>query len=145
MIEPHRLYSWEFRTTSMQHTRNKNSRISLYEVFLQCVIIGQHDCQVVYTFYCLHRSYTVLCFWLHPFLGAFPKLRKATISFTSVCPSLRMEQIGSHWTDFDETWYLRLFQKPVEKIQITLKSDKNNAYFTWRRFDVFDDISRNSS
>jgi hypothetical protein len=24
-------------------------------------------------------------------------------------PSVRMEQLGSHWTDFDETWYLRRF------------------------------------
>jgi hypothetical protein len=31
------------------------------------------------------------------FLGAFAKLRKATISFAmSVCPFVRMEQIGSH-------------------------------------------------
>jgi hypothetical protein len=37
-------------------------------------------------------------------LGAFEKLRKATISFTmSVCPTVRMEQLGSHGTDFHET------------------------------------------
>jgi hypothetical protein len=47
--------------------------------------------------------------------------------------------------DFDETSYLILFLKYVEKIQISLKSDKNNAYFTWRRFNIFDDISLNSS
>jgi len=32
-------------------------------------------------------------------LGAFAKLRKATISFVM---SVRMEQLGSHWTDFHE-------------------------------------------
>jgi hypothetical protein len=38
------------------------------------------------------------------FLGAFAKLRKATISFVMfVCPSMRMEQLGVHWTDFDAT------------------------------------------
>jgi hypothetical protein len=37
------------------------------------------------------------------FLGAFTKLRKATINFVmSVRLSVRMEQIGSHWTDFQE-------------------------------------------
>ena len=41
------------------------------------------------------------------FLGAFPKLRKATIIFVmSVCLSarlsIRMEQLGSHRTDFHE-------------------------------------------
>jgi hypothetical protein len=37
------------------------------------------------------------------FLGAFAKLRKATISFVmSVHLSVRMEQLGSHLTDFHE-------------------------------------------
>jgi hypothetical protein len=63
----------------------------------------------------------------------------------SVCPYVRMEQLGSHMTDFDETWYLRFLQISVQKIQISLKSDKNNKYFTWRRFNIFDDISLNSS
>jgi hypothetical protein len=47
--------------------------------------------------------------WFHVahFLGAFAKLRKATISFVmsirlSVRPSFSMEQHGSHWTDFHE-------------------------------------------
>jgi hypothetical protein len=35
-----------------------------------------------------------------------------------------MEQLGSHWTDFDEALYLILFRKSVEKIQISLKSEK---------------------
>jgi hypothetical protein len=72
-------------------------------------------------------------------------LRKATISFMSFCPSVRMEQLGSHWTDFDETLYFRRFGKSVQKIQVSLKFDKNNGYFTRRRFDIFDDISLNSS
>jgi hypothetical protein len=42
-------------------------------------------------------------FSLRPILGAFGKLRKAAISFImSVRPSVRMEQFGSHWTDFHE-------------------------------------------
>jgi len=47
------------------------------------------------------------------FLGAFAKLRKVTISFImSIClsvpPSVRMEQLGSHWTDFHEILYLSI-------------------------------------
>ena len=66
-------------------------------------------------------------------LGAFARLRKATISFVmSVClslrPSVHMEQLGSHWTDFDETWYLSFLRKSVEKIQMSLKSDKNTLH-----------------
>jgi len=36
-------------------------------------------------------------------LGAFAKLRKVTISFiVSLCPSVRMEQLASHWKDIRE-------------------------------------------
>jgi hypothetical protein len=40
-----------------------------------------------------------------------------------------MEQPGSHWTDFHKIWYL-IFWKSVEKIQVSLKSGKNNVYFS---------------
>jgi hypothetical protein len=43
------------------------------------------------------------------FLGAFAKLRKATISVAmSVRLSVRME-LDFHWMDFDETWCLSFF------------------------------------
>jgi len=42
-----------------------------------------------------------------------------------------MEQLGSHWTDFHEIWYLGTFRKSVKEIQVSLKSDKNNQYFTY--------------
>jgi hypothetical protein len=63
-------------------------------------------------------------------LGAFAKLRKSTISFAmSICPSIRlcfrMEQLGSHWADIHEVWYLKFFQKSVENTKIPLKSDRN--------------------
>jgi hypothetical protein len=40
---------------------------------------------------------------------------------------LQNEQLGSHWTDLHEIWYLSIFQKSVEKIKFLLKSDKNNG------------------
>jgi hypothetical protein len=54
--------------------------------------------KAINTFCYLNR----MCWWL---LGAFMKLRKATVSFVmSVCPSVssRMEQLSSHWKDFHE-------------------------------------------
>jgi len=42
----------------------------------------------------------------------------------------RMEQLGFHCTDFHEILYLSTFGKPVEKIQVSLESDKNNGHFT---------------
>jgi hypothetical protein len=77
---------------------------------------------------------------------SFAKFRKATIRFaTSVRPSVRMEKLGSHWTDFHKILYLLMFRQSVEKIQVSLKSDKKNGYFTWRRFHIYDNISLNSS
>jgi hypothetical protein len=48
-----------------------------------------------------------------------------------------MEQLGYHSTDFNEIWYLSMFQDKVKKIQVPLKLDKNNGYFTWRPLDIF--------
>ena len=40
--------------------------------------------------------------YIYVFLGVFAKLRKASISFMSVRPPVRMEQADSRWTDLDE-------------------------------------------
>ena len=63
-------------------------------------------------------------------LGAFARLRKATLWFIV---SVRLEQLGSHWTDFHEIWYLNIFRKSVEQIPSFIKSDKNNRHVTLRR------------
>jgi len=39
---------------------------------------------------------------------------------------------------------LSIFKKCTEKIQVSLKSDKNNRYFTWRPIYIFDHISLRS-
>jgi hypothetical protein len=41
-----------------------------------------------------------------------------------------MEQLGSHWTDFHEIWFLSIFRNSVQIIKVSLNSDKNNGYFT---------------
>ena len=45
-------------------------------------------------------------------------------------PLARMEQLSSHWTDFHEILYLRIFRKSVEKMRVSMQSDKNKGYFT---------------
>jgi hypothetical protein len=63
------------------------------------------------------------------FLGNFTKLRNATVSFDmSVCPS--------EWNNSDPNTliymevHISAFSVNVDKIQVSLKSDKNNGYFT---------------
>jgi hypothetical protein len=49
-----------------------------------------------------------------------------------------MQQLGFHWPDFHEIWYLSTFRKSVEKIQVSLKYDKNNGHFTWKPMYIYD-------
>ena len=77
------------------------------------------------------------------------KISKSDCSFRhfclSVCPPVRpsvyMGQLGSHWTDFHEIWYLRMSRKTVGKIKDSLRSDMNNGYYIWRSMYISDNIS----
>ena len=74
------------------------------------------------------------------------KIAKSEYQLRHVRPYVRMEQLSSQWTDFDEIWYLNFFFANLSsKIQISLKSDKKNGYFTGRRFHIYNNISMNSS
>jgi len=44
-----------------------------------------------------------------------------------VCPSVRMEQLGIHWPDFHDIWYLNLFRISVDNIQAQLKSNEQKG------------------
>jgi hypothetical protein len=79
----------------------------------------------------LFCSSCVLAFWPRArrvflnFLGAITKLRKTTIrSVIFVRLSVRMDHLGSRWTDFYEIWYLIIFRKYVEKFLFWLQCDK---------------------
>jgi hypothetical protein len=87
-------------------------------------------------------SRIIMMFYTGCFLGAFARLRKVIVS---VVVFSRMEHFGSHWMDFHETWYLIIFRKSVEKIKVSLTSDKNNGYCAWRPMYIYDNIALNSS
>ena len=73
----------------------------------------------------------------------FRRITKGAFSFVmSLCPSARMEKLGSHLTDFQGIWCLGIFRKPVEKTQLSLKYDKNNKYFMWRPVYLLTPLSR---
>ena len=44
----------------------------------------------------------------------------------SVRPPVRIEQFSSQWKNFCEILWLSIFKKSVERIKVSLKSDKNN-------------------
>jgi len=70
-----------------------------------------------------------------PLLGAFAKLRKATISF--VRPST-WTQLGSHWTDFHGISYMSIFLNSVVKNSSSTKIWPESWLFTWRPIYNFD-------
>ena len=84
--------------------------------------------------YCSHR----LLFWRVRIIA------KSDFQLRHVCLSVRVEHLCSHWTDFHEILYLRIVRKSVEKIRVSLKSDKKNSYFTRRPMYIYD-ISLNNS
>jgi len=53
--------------------------------------------------------------------------------------SVRLEELGSHRTDFREIWNLNIFfWKFLQRIQFSLKSDKINRHFAWRPINIYD-------
>ena len=63
-------------------------------------------------------------------LDAFAKLRIAAISFFMyVRPTVSMEQLCSHWTDFNGTWYWRIVRKSVEKNSSFFKIGQESRVF----------------
>ena len=43
--------------------------------------------------------------------GIVRKIARNDCYLRHVCPSVRMEQLGSHWTDFHVIWYFSVFSK----------------------------------
>lgn len=63
-------------------------------------------------------------------MGGSQNYEKRPLLVYSLCLSVRMEQLGPHWTDFREVRILSIFRKSFEKIKVWLKYDKNNGCFT---------------
>jgi hypothetical protein len=75
-----------------------------------------------------------LVFCIH-FWGVH-KLQTATISYVlslclSVCPYVfPSAHLQGTRIMYHEIWYLGILRKSVKEIKVSLKSDKNNEYFT---------------
>ena len=69
----------------------------------------------------------IIYFALQLFLGAFAKLRRATISLVvSIFPSVRTEELASYWKYFRAILYLSIYRKSSEKIKVLFKSNNMN-------------------
>ena len=68
---------------------------------------------------------------------------RPSVCFFSLFVSV--EQLDSHWMDFDEILYWSIFRNSVEQVKFLLKHDKNNMYFTWGRVYIYAHMSLNYS
>jgi hypothetical protein len=70
----------------------------------------------------------------HTIVGRFSQNceKRLLASFCPSVPSVRIRKLDFHRTHFLKIWHLRVFRKHVENIQVSLKPDKNNRYFSWR-------------
>jgi len=73
-----------------------------------------------------------------------PSVRCLSVSL-SVCQTIRIGHLGSHWSDFYEIFYLSIFLNSVEKLRFSLKSDKNDVLYMKTNMYIYDHISLISS
>jgi hypothetical protein len=109
-------------------------------------VVLLHGPTVIYWDACLNAHYTysticsvmrrwtscaVLSALLCPLLPwrRAPKSAESVYYFPNVCQSVRMAQLHSKWTHCHKIWYLSIYRKSAEKIEVsvTKQCDKNNG------------------
>jgi len=93
----------------------------------------------------LSNHFCALCGQNISFLDALAKFRKVTLNFV-------MSALSSAWNSSPPTGWVYwnfifdfFFSKICREESVSLKSDKNNGYFTWRHMHIYDNISLSSS
>ena len=60
--------------------------------------------------------------WRHTMFRRVRKIEKSDYQLRDACLSVRIEQLRSHYTGFNEIWYLSIFRKSVEKNSVWILS-----------------------
>ena len=135
------LFAWVHSVFSIKLTRQ--------EMAVPCFVTSYNlvEIQTLGETYCLHftrdRKIAKYNYWLrHFYLFARPYVCPYFCPvFLSVCP---YETTRSPLDEFSwNMWFEYFFLKSIEKIRVSLKSNRNNGYFTWRFMNVYD-LSLNS-
>jgi hypothetical protein len=115
-------------------------QIILLHLFRLSSIILRHSSKPVLLFKAVFHK-------LKHSLGAFDEWRKVTINIImSVRLFVRLHgttRLPLNWVSWK--FISVYFFEGVEEIHVSLKSDMNNGYFTWRPTYIYDYISLNSS
>ena len=125
---------------------NGPSSVAFYKLYVAnlvfCLLLDTSRCYAVAgrSSCCNIYNVRVSC----RFVWAFAKFRKGAISFVlSVCRSVWNNSAPAERIFMK--FCLNIFRKCEEKIQESLKSEKNSRYFTRRQIFMFDGISLSSS
>jgi hypothetical protein len=64
------------------------------------------------------------------------KIAKSDSQRRHARPSISMEQLGSHWADSQWSWFWSVLRNSVAQIQVSVNSEKNDRYFTWKPVNI---------
>jgi hypothetical protein len=85
-----------------------------------------------------HGETPTWCSWIRlPIRRRVRKIAKSNYQISHVCLSVYMPEIGIPLNGFSWNWIFDIFPKSVEKIQVSLKSNKNNGTLHKRRYTFF--------
>ena len=91
--------------------------------------------------YCSYSKPHVLKFVARTFIVVFSIISKSDYLPRRVCHSFCLspclKPLFSKRTHFYDISYFSIFRKSVDESQVSLKSDKNNGYFTWRLMYIY--------
>ena len=74
----------------------------------------------------------------------FRKIAKSDHLLLPVSLSIRVQRLGSHWTDFSWNLIFKLFFENLSKILMFDWNLTNKEYSTWRPMYIYDNISLDS-
>ena len=88
-------------------------------------------CMIVFVLFVSYFVFVYLyCFW------RVKKIANSDCLLRHFCLSA-WKKSAPQRSDFRDILYLGIFRKSVDKIKVSLKSDMNNGYFTWRPIYIF--------
>jgi hypothetical protein len=114
-----------FSSSELQQTDNNITFL------MRILYVGLIHCYCVYQTNLSSGALSLLLF------RRVHKIQKATISFNHVRLSVRMEQLGSLWTDLYEIWYSSAFRKSVEIIQVSFNLSRKTGTLHEDQFTYF--------
>ena len=89
--------------------------VMFHELLFLVSLFSSPSCPASWTLFLFITIYHVII--EDYFFKRIRKIAKSDCWLRRVLPSVRMEQLGSHWKDFDGTWYLSFLENLSSKLK----------------------------